>query len=275
MYGKQSCYPKYAATFDDNQITGAEPDVSGMNDNLITESWIVDFKSYQENYWNELKRKNENFVEHAQTRAVGFQFLLLDLVASGADSLKLLRDLPDIDAGGNEIQSLSTHRFIDYWQGDYKKFTKTLCNRSKNELVELSGFWIQIPSNHSIDEGLFFHEQMASTLEKEQYLKHLRAEGLSLNKKELLSDMTVYKVKQMINKESVCARHSCATSLPELLYNWAKDYTFKELYWRYLKSPRIIQKRERFVSQENKDAAHYRQETFGRWGHGQGCQGWY
>ena len=58
MYGKQSRYPKYA-TFDDNQITGAEPDVSGMNDNLITESWIVDFKSYQAKYWNELKRKNE------------------------------------------------------------------------------------------------------------------------------------------------------------------------------------------------------------------------
>ena len=229
--------------------------------------WIVDFQSYQKTYWSKFKGKLENFVEHAQTRALGFQFLLLDLVASGTDSLKLLSDLPDIDAG-DEIPSLAQTIFENYWRGDYKFFTKTLCNRSKSELVEFSGVWIEIPHDHCSEKELFFHEQFATTPEKERELKKWKENGISLNK-ELLSDMTVYTVRKIGDKELVCGRHSCATSLPELLFKWANTYTFRELYWCYLNSNKIITKRGKTVSLENRDAALYRMETLNRWGHGQ------
>jgi len=123
------------------------------------------------------------------------------------------------------------------YRRNLKQFLKNMFKMHDGEVIELRGQWE--PAVGGDDDDLWFHQQMAVTERQRAHLPRPPLTTLSKNDLAALGAMT----HMQVCEGQLCFRHGYAITLPELMCDWFGEYTYRELYFWYLQSPRLVNKR--------------------------------
>jgi len=211
--------------------------------------WSFQAKHFQKQYHlqtpavggNPVEWESLNFVEYYHRCAMTARQRLFEKIdaAEGFD-IEAVPDLPNLNWYESKQPTawrIPPDKWRRDWYKDLKKFLQNMFRMHEGEVIELLGSWE--PAVGGDDNNLWFHQQMATTETQKADLRRRSSPTLSKDELGTLGAMTHMQVRA----GQLCFRHGSAITLPELMCDWVGEYTFRELYFWYLQSPKLVKKR--------------------------------